>query len=91
MTPEMRFRRSPVVQASAEHHGDPRLHAELHAARESHDSDRLDGDAEQQQPAAACQQVSVGGRVRRPGDGDERRQPDQRHQRPGPDRRRRCR
>lgn len=59
MTSEMRFRRSPVVQAGAEHHGDPWLHAELHATRESHDSDRLDGDGEQQQqqPVVACQRV----------------------------------
>lgn len=47
MTPKLHFRRLPVMQAGAEHHGDPRIYAQLHAACESHDSDCLDGDAKQ--------------------------------------------
>lgn len=32
------------VQTSPEHHGDPGLHAELHATREPDHRDRVDGD-----------------------------------------------
>lgn len=43
----MRLCRLSLMQAGAQHHGDPRLHVKLYATREFDDSDRLDGDAEQ--------------------------------------------
>jgi len=35
------------MQTRIEHHGDTRFYAELHAARKSDNSNRLDGDTEQ--------------------------------------------
>lgn len=35
------------MQTGTRYHGDSRLHVKLHAAHESNDSDRLDGDTEQ--------------------------------------------
>lgn len=54
------FSRSSVMQAGTEYNGDFRLHVKLHATHESNDSDRFDGDIEQQQRSTfAFQRIGV--------------------------------